>query len=84
MTHEHEEELTQQRTKVLRRVAEAFVVGIIVVVAGWLVQDQKTVFVAAYSGIAFILLLVTLFRGLSATVYWNRMEKLVWEESQNE
>lgn len=84
MTHEHEEELAQQINKVFRRVAEAFIIGIIVVIAGWLIQDQKTVFVAAYSGIAFILLLVTLFRGLSATVYWNRMEKLVWEESQNE
>jgi cell division protein FtsW (lipid II flippase) len=84
MTHEHEEELNQQRNKVLRRVAETFIISLVVVIAGWFIQDQKLVYIAGYLGIAGILLLIVLVRGLSAAIYWNRMEKLVWEESYNE
>jgi cell division protein FtsW (lipid II flippase) len=84
MTYAHEDELNQQRSKVFRRVAETFIVGLIVVVAGWFIQDQKLIYVAGYLGVAGILLLVVLFRGLSSAIYWNRMEKLVWEEAQDE
>lgn len=84
MTHEHEKELSQQRNKVLRRIIETFIVGVIVLIAGWLIQDQKTIVIAAYVGMTFLVLVVVLFRGLSAAIYWNRMEKLVWEEAQNE
>jgi cell division protein FtsW (lipid II flippase) len=84
MTHEHEEELNQQRNKVLRRVVETVIIGLVVIIAGWFIQDQKLVYIAGYLGIAGILLLVVLVKGLSAAIYWNRMEKLVWEEAYNE
>jgi cell division protein FtsW (lipid II flippase) len=84
MIHEHEEELNQQRNKVIRRVAETFIIGLVIVIVGWFIQDQKLVYIAGYLGIAGILLLVVLVRGLSAAIYWNRMEKLVWEEAYNE
>jgi hypothetical protein len=77
----HEEELAGQQRKVYRRVLEAFIVGIIVLVGSFLVHDQRTVYVVAWTGVSFLALIVTLFRGLSAAVYWNRMEKIVWEEA---